>query len=141
MIPMEDNHGLEAAAPDPMTPMIDVIFSLIAFMMLMINAPLLSMEVKLPEVEKQQSSGFVQQQFVTITILNDSDSYKFDDGEPIGISQLRQQLQTAQAEGELMVMLETDQTTDVQRMMETLGLLNELKIDNVQVALNQAGGN
>lgn len=50
---MINNSALEEeqGASEPLTAMIDVIFTLIAFMMLMINTPLASMEVSLPSTD------------------------------------------------------------------------------------------
>ena len=46
MIELESDE-ISSSLQDAMTPMIDVIFVLIAFMMLMINVPLMTMEIEL----------------------------------------------------------------------------------------------
>lgn len=59
---MINNSALEEeqGASEPLTAMIDVIFTLIAFMMLMINTPLSTMEVTLPTTEANSQTVTVK---------------------------------------------------------------------------------
>ena len=137
MIELEVDDSLEPPKPDSMTPMIDVIFSLIAFMMLMINAPLLAMKMDLPEVEKQPQQSALQGQAVTLTIL--PKQWKLADGPKLDREMIVEQLRLMKLEQpELKVTLSTDKTTEVQRMVDAIALLNELKIEAAQVALSNA---
>jgi len=135
MIELEYDDALDTPKPDTMTPMIDVIFTLIAFMMLMINAPLLSMKMDLPEAKKEQVEGYLQEQIVTLTIL--PKHWQLDNGPILKRKDLMEQLISLQQETpELKVTLTTDKHTEVQRMIDAIALLNELQIEAAQVALS-----
>ena len=135
MIEFDDDQSLQVPAPDPMTPMIDVIFALIAFMMLMINAPLLKLDMSLPKTPPKSERSYADSEFITLAILADKDSYQLNE-QTLNIDALEHELQQRQQQGEFKLMLKTDANTPVQRMVDTLALLNRLKISNAQIALN-----
>ena len=69
MIDLEDEE-VSSSLQDAMTPMIDVIFVIIAFMMLMINVPLLTMEVELPKAVEKPTVTNVQKNVVSIGVVD-----------------------------------------------------------------------
>ncbi len=139
MIDLNEDTTLEVPAPDTMTPMIDVIFSLIAFMMLMINAPLLKMDMSLPQAPEQNQRTYTNSEFVSLGILATENSYTLNE-KPLNTSELEGSLVQLKLQGELKLMIKTDSATPVQRMVDTLALLNRLKITDAQIALSDRSG-
>ena len=121
---------------DSMTPMIDVIFSLIAFMMLMINAPLLTMEMSLPEAQKDTKVSVVDIKSVTIVILPSSGQWQLEQGDILDQNALAAALSRLKKKNEkLQVLLTIEKDVPVQRMITTIAILNKLKITGSQVAV------
>ena len=121
---------------DSMTPMIDVIFTLIAFMMLMINTPLLTMEISLPETKKEANITIVDIKNITVLILPTSDQWQLDRGEILDQAMLTDALSRLQKDNDkIQVLLTIDKDVPVQRMITTIAILNTLKITGSQVAV------
>jgi biopolymer transport protein ExbD len=138
MIRPEVDDVIHADEHLAMTPMIDVIFTLIAFMMLMINAPLLTMDISLPEAGKSNIVKSTTQQRTVISILPQDGQWIVDQGEVINRSELKEKLALLQNENSnFSVLLATDKTTYVQRMVDTISILNQLNIKNSQIAINK----
>ncbi|WP_298441891.1 biopolymer transporter ExbD [uncultured Ferrimonas sp.] len=128
----ESGHG------ETMTPMIDVIFTLIAFMMLMINTPLLTMELDLPQTEKSASVAVADPQNVTVVILPQAQQWRLDHSDVMNAAQLQQALHNLQQKNDqIQVLLTTDKHTEVQRLISTITILNKLQISGSQIAINE----
>lgn len=126
----------DTSVSDSMTPMIDVIFSLIAFMMLMINAPLLTMEMSLPEAQKDAEMTVVDMKNVTIVILPSNNQWKIEQGNILNQDALTGALSRLQKKNDkLQVLLTIEKDVPVQRMITTIAILNKLKITGSQVAV------
>jgi len=129
-------ENTENKTNESMTPMIDVIFTLIAFMMLMINSPLLTMKVSLPEAQKDAEIAVVDIQKVTVSILPTSDQWQLNKGKTLDQAMLTDALALLQKESDkLRVLLVIDKDVPVQRMITTIAILNTLKITGSQVAV------
>ncbi len=126
----------ETKMSDAMTPMIDVIFSLIAFMMLMINAPLLTMEMSLPEAKKEAGLTVADSKNVTIVILHKDDQWQVGQGTTLNQNSLIDELsRLKQKNDKLQVLLTVEKDVPVQRMITTIAILNKLEITGSQVAV------
>ncbi len=124
---------------DAMTPMIDVIFVLIAFMMLMINMPRLTMEVQLPKTATVQSSSQIEKQVVTLALkpndslwYMDTQSYSSKDAFVAALQQAK-----AQYGSEMSVVIHSDQSVPMQRAVELFSILQSLDLNVTHLALSQ----
>lgn len=142
MIHFEEQDGLEPTAPETMTPMIDVILSLLAFMMLMINSPMLSMDVNLPEINDPEIHSPSNERMINLEILKESQQWRIDGKTINSATQLKMQLQlnVLDAPDPVITLLTIDQDSSAQRMIETLDILNRLGIKNTQIALEAKKG-
>lgn len=142
MIRIDENDGLEPIAADSMTPMIDVILSLIAFMMLMINAPLLMMEVDLPDVREQEYNTTAEGRLINLEILNAAEQWRLDGELILSTATLEAELQrqVIESEIEVLTVITIDQASAAQRMIDTLDVLNRLGIENAEIALESKSG-
>jgi len=143
MIQFEEDAGQEAISPETMTPMIDVILSLIAFMMLMINAPLMTMDVDLPDINQPEVQSPSEEKVVSLLVLAEDQQWRID-GELINSEEvLKAQLQkrVLDVKQPVATVLTIDQACAAQRMIETLDILNRLGVKNTHIALEAKQGN
>jgi len=136
MISFESEEDLQPVPPDTMTPMIDVILSLIAFMMLLINAPLMTMDFDLPKVEQNYvASG--ENKFVSLYILNEGNLWRLNQTDIEGRDALEVALQTAVVDQKekITTVLSIDKQAAVQRMIDTLDVLKTMGIKDTQIAI------
>ena len=126
MIQFEEETTQDAIGAETMTPMIDVILSLIAFMMLMINAPMLTMEVDLPDIDQPQIESISEEKSINLQILAESEQWRIDDELVKTEKQLKLQLTSLviDAKKPVATILTIDKKVPAQRMIETLDILN-----------------
>lgn len=131
----ENNSSLQ----DAMTPMIDVIFVLIAFMMLMINVPLLTMEVELPKVAETPQSSNVQKHVVTIGVLENADEWLVNESKVSSLEELKEQLQAEKMQypEQLSVVIHSDRKVAMERVVALFSTLQALELNVSHLALQQ----
>ncbi len=134
-----DEQTQPNAFQDAMTPMIDVIFVLIAFMMLMINIPRLTMEVQLPKTSTTQVSSQVKKQVVTLALKPDDAKWYMDkqsySSKPAFVAALTALKQ--QYGEEMSVVIHSDQSVPMQRAVELFSILQGLDLNVTHLALSQ----
>ena len=138
---MINNSALEEeqGASEPLTAMIDVIFTLIAFMMLMINTPLSTMEVTLPTTEANSQTVTVKKESLTLSIINQDDNWYVDD-QPMNSETLVTTLkQHKLAHPDLQVIVNSDKQVPMERMVQLFTLLQSVPLDVTQLALKETG--
>lgn len=138
MIEFEDEES-ETSLQDAMTPMIDVIFVLIAFMMLMINAPLLTMEVNLPKTVETPKTASLHQQVVTITVQADVKQWFINDQPATSNDELKAMLAAKKQEygAELSVVVHSDKQVEMERIVQLFATLQKLELNVTHLALKQ----
>lgn len=134
---MEEENS--SSLQDAMTPMIDVIFVLIAFMMLMINVPLLTMEVELPKVAETPQSSNVQKQVVTIGVLENADEWLVNESKVSSLEALKEQLQAEKMQypEQLSVVIHSDRKVAMERVVALFSTLQALELNVSHLALQQ----
>ncbi|AZN37153.1 ExbD/TolR family protein [Iodobacter ciconiae] len=134
MIRVSEQPTAEKGLQETMTPMVDVIFSLLAFMMLMINAPLLTSKLDLPTSE--QAAPLTRQNALPINLLIDSHAarWQLDNSDWLDHEQLANRLSSLKKTPEASLILQMDKNLPVQRLIETLGLLQAAGISATDVA-------
>ena len=139
MIQFEEETTQDTIGAETMTPMIDVILSLIAFMMLMINAPMLTMEVELPDIDQPQIESISEEKSINLQILAENQKWRIDHELVKTEKQLKLQLTSLviDAKKPVATILTIDKKVPAQRMIETLDILNRLNIKNINIALDK----
>ena len=139
MIQFEEETTQDTIGAETMTPMIDVILSLIAFMMLMINAPMLTMEVELPDIDQPQVESIAEEKSINLQILAENQQWRIDHELVKTEKQLKLQLTSLviDAKKPVATILTIDKKVPAQRMIETLDILNRLNIKNINIALDK----
>lgn len=122
-----------------LTSMIDVIFTVIAFMMIIINVPVQTMQVDLPDTDT--SASVSETETIVLHVLDEDGTWRVNKGEPTGkaatLNALKSNL-SAKA-GAPTILITIDETTQVQRMVETFSLLKEGQFENVSIVTEKAG--
>jgi biopolymer transport protein ExbD len=138
MIDLEDEE-VSSSLQDAMTPMIDVIFVIIAFMMLMINVPLLTMEVELPKAVEKPMVANVQKNVVSIGVVDGDDAWLVNDARVFSIDSLKERLieQKLMYPDQLSVVIHSDKQVPMERVVALFGALQELELNVSHLALQQ----
>ncbi len=126
---------------DAMTPMIDVIFVLIAFMMLMINVPLMTMEVNLPQSAEKPREAHVEQKVIHIAMQLDNEDW-FVDMLPLSdIETLTETLRAEKSANEaLSVVVHSDKKVPMERLVKLFSVLQSLELNVTHLALDNSEG-
>lgn len=139
MIELGENDTQASGGDSSMMPMVDVIFTLIAFMMLIINAPQLTLDLELPSSAASASSQAPEQP-LTLTILDSAQGWRINGGPTLNAKQTEAALSSIiAAKGKAPVtLLEVDKNAPAQRVVDTLELLGALAIEDARFLLEPA---
>lgn len=123
-----------------MTAMIDVIFTVIAFMMIVINVPIHTLNVDVPESDAAQSSD--ARTPAVLHVLADDKLWRVDDGDPLDRASILEALRARQdaREDALPVLVSIDEQAPVQRMVETFSMLQAGGFERVSIIADTAEG-
>lgn len=123
-----------------LTAMIDVIFTLIAFMMIIINVPVQMMEVDLPDTDQASASAVSEN--VVLHVVSDEQSWQLDGDAATDRAETLSALAARMAalEDPLPILVTIDENAPVQRMVDTFALLQEGGFENVSIVAEAAGG-
>lgn len=121
-----------------MTPMIDVVFTIIAFMMILINSPMRVLDMDLPKVEEAALVQADAQKSIQLSVVQDSKIWKINDGPNLGRAEVLAKLTDLKsvADNPLSIVVSIDKNAPVQRMIDTLDILQTSKISNVKILLS-----
>jgi biopolymer transport protein ExbD len=138
MIDLEDEE-VSSSLQDAMTPMIDVIFVIIAFMMLMINVPLLTMEVELPKAVEKPTVANVQKNVVSIGVVDGDEAWLVNETRVLSMKALKDELteQKLLYPNQLSVVIHSDKKVPMERVVALFGALQELELNVSHLALQQ----
>ncbi|MGO1298502.1 MAG: ExbD/TolR family protein [Vibrio sp.] len=141
MIDINELEDEEPTANDGMTAMIDVIFVLIAFMMLMINVPMASMKVDLPQASEQPSVHTVDHTVINITLLT-NDTHWYLEDEPLAdrkalMRKLRLKKDTHPSG--LSVVVHSDRRVAMERIVMLFSAIKSVGMNVTHIALDRPG--
>ncbi|MGL5335934.1 MAG: ExbD/TolR family protein [Enterovibrio sp.] len=135
MIKISEPENHEPSLQETMTPMVDVIFSLLAFMMLMINAPLLTSKLDLPANEQATPISTSAVQPVTLLVDDKSARWKLGNSSWLNKEQLAQELTALkQQQTAPPLVLQMDKNLPVQRLIDTMAALQTAGITATEIA-------
>lgn len=142
MIRIEDNTTSPRSPLVDMTPMVDIIFTVIAFMMLIINAPTLTMQLELPSASNAEAADTTAED-ITLYVLEEEDRWRIGEGAPTGreatMGTLADQLDAAAAGTDRNVIIAISSTTPTQRLIDTLDMLEDMQVEGVEIMMDPSG--
>ena len=138
MIELEQDDS-SISLQDAMTPMIDVIFVLVAFMMLMINVPLFTMDVELPKAVEKPQMAKLDKNVVTIGMLIDDNAWQVNDEKVNSIDELKASLtkHKSQFGSNLSIVINSDKKVPMERVVALFSTLQALELNASHLALAQ----
>ncbi|MBW8191589.1 biopolymer transporter ExbD [Neiella marina] len=120
-----------------LTPLIDIVFIVVVFLLLTANARLLALPVDIPKTEQSNSALQPEHTSLTLTLQHQSPRFAinqqtFDQWQTFE-SALTPQLQVT----DLAVTIAADRNADVEPLLKLLALLNQHQISNTQILMEQ----
>jgi biopolymer transport protein ExbD len=134
-----DEDEQSVSLQDAMTSMIDVIFVIIAFMMLMINVPLMTMEVELPKAVDKPAVANLNQNIISIGVFENDDTWLVNDTRVGSIRELKERLISDKHKysGQLSVVIHSDRQVPMEKLVALFAALQELDLNVSHLALQQ----
>lgn len=128
----------EALSQLELTPLIDMIFIVIVFLLLTANTRLLSLPVSVPETDDAEVVSSHDKEVINITISLDNNGWSIDKQYHPDWAQFKQSLLADIKERpESVIAIASDKEADVQRFVKVLTLLQKNQIQNTQIILKE----
>jgi len=121
-----------------LTPLIDVVFIILVFLLLTANTRLLSLPITVPESDDIPESVSALPAVINISVSADSEGWFIEDENFVRWEAFSEALiNRITHEPDSAVAIAADQQADVQRFVKVLTLLTQQKIKNTQIILKQ----
>ncbi|MBR9728366.1 ExbD/TolR family protein [Shewanella intestini] len=119
-----------------LTPLIDIIFIVLVFLLLTANTQLLTLPVNVPTETKSELVGLSQQEHLAVNIMDEAphwalDGQTFDQFDQFEAAFIR----VLNASPDLNVVVAADKNAPVQPLMTVLALLQRQQISNTQILM------
>ncbi|GIU49441.1 biopolymer transporter ExbD [Shewanella sp. KT0246] len=138
MISADPSAGSSAQASVgiDLTPLIDIIFIVLVFLLLTANTQLLTLPVDVPTEADSELVGLSQEQHISINILTEAphwalDSQQFEDFDQFEAAFIQAFTETP----DINVVVAADKNAPVQPLMTVLALLQRQQITNTQILM------
>lgn len=137
MIKLNRAHQNINAVPD-LTPLLDIIFIVMVFLMLTASVKLHSLDVQLPTTETTESK-LVEKQSITINILTQSPHWAIDGKNISSWSEFQMQLtDMVKAYPKRNVVIAADKQAEIQLIVKLFGFLQEQNISATQILMEDS---
>lgn len=136
MISVSPAHGADTENETriDLTPMIDVIFTVIAFMMIIINVPLQTLDFDLPNTDENAAS--IRTDPVILYVNDEASSWRVGQGQSGNADETLAALNALKSgnDGPLPIVILIREDAPVQRIVETFSMLQEGRFEQVSIA-------
>lgn len=128
----------QSASHVDLTPLIDVVFIIVVFLLLTANTRLLSLPITVPESDDIPESVSALPAVIKISISAANEGWFLEDENYSRWEVFRERLMdTIRREPNSVVSIAADQQADVQRFVKVLTLLTQQEIKSTQIVLKQ----
>ncbi|AXY03288.1 biopolymer transporter ExbD [Vibrio alfacsensis] len=132
-VPRDNNHGL---APD-LTPLLDIIFIVMVFLMLTAAVKLDSLDVDLPSTDSKAVAE-VDKQSITVNILNEAPYWAINGKTYIDWENFTLALLEESKSSDKPIVIGAEKTADIQYLVKLLGFLQENGIQATQLLTEES---
>ncbi|ART81004.1 ExbD/TolR family protein [Oceanisphaera avium] len=133
----ESGHSSWRTLTPDITPLLDIIFIVLVFLLLTANIPLQSLEVDLPKTDSEALGAMVETKTMTINMLAGSPAWALDGQEYADWQQFKPILvEHIDALKETDLVLASDKDVTVDSMLKLLAFLQEHKITATQILMD-----
>lgn len=132
-----NRHPIESSIGPDLTPLLDIIFIVMVFLMLTASVKLKSLDVQLPSSETAASKA-LEKQSLTINILNQAPYWAID-GQTYNNWETFQSglLEKVSAAPDKDLVIAADKHAEIQHMVKLFGLLHENDIATTQILMEE----
>ncbi|MGO1246019.1 MAG: ExbD/TolR family protein [Oceanisphaera sp.] len=136
--PDTTNGGWRSLTPD-ITPLLDIIFIVLVFLLLTANIPLQSLEVDLPDTDSQALSSIQDSESMTINMLAGTPAWALDGEQYEDWAQFKPILEAQiSALKDTDLVLASDKDVTVDSMLKLLAFLQEHQIAATQILMEDS---
>lgn len=136
MITLTTDTSSESFQPD-LTPLLDIIFIVMVFLLLTATVKLQSLEVSLPSAETESISD-VDSKSLTVNILEEAPYWGLDGKSYSSWEDFTQALLTqVNLNPEFQVVIASDKSAEIQHMVKLLAFLQDNKIKATQILMDE----
>lgn len=136
MITLTTDTSSESFQPD-LTPLLDIIFIVMVFLLLTATVKLQSLEVSLPSAETESISD-VESKSLTVNILEEAPYWGLDGKSYSSWEDFTQALLTqVNLKPEFQVVIASDKSAEIQHMVKLLAFLQDNKIKATQILMDE----
>ncbi|GGA69601.1 biopolymer transporter protein ExbD [Neiella marina] len=119
-----------------LTPLIDIVFIVVVFLLLTANARLLSLPVDIPTTDQAEQASQIPQS-LTLTLQSHAPMFAINQQTYETWPQFEQALTPMLEDKEQAVTIAADRQADVEPLLKLLALLNQQQITNTQILMEQ----
>lgn len=130
-----DDYSLRTIAPD-LTPLIDIIFILIVFLILTANPAIVELMVDLPKKQEEKLQQYSQDDNAIILKIKGKDNYYYNDDKITDLESLRETLSKMDKSEELIIA--GDKKVSLDTFLRIMAILEELQIKNTKILMGEA---
>lgn len=128
----------EASSQLELTPLIDMIFIVIVFLLLTANTRLLSLPVSVPETDDAETTSSIDNEVINITIELGNNGWSIDKRYYPDWGKFKYSLLAdIKEKPDSVIAIASDREADVQRFVKVLTLLQKNQIQNTQIILEE----
>lgn len=132
-----ETQTLDEQAKVDLTPLVDVIFSVIAFMMILINVPLASLTMDIPS--STESTIVTSDNVKVLNVESPEPLWSLDSGELKSRIEITEDLRVFNSARSLSLTIEINKDAPVQRMIDTLDILQDVGVESTQILTKETG--
>lgn len=137
MISAGDNSGFADYKPD-LTPLLDIIFIVMVFLLLTANISIKSLEVDVPVTDETAVLNQTASKVIAISILAQADEWGIDDNKISGWEAFKTQLLTRHASApDNTILITADKLAPIDKMMKILAFLKSNDVTKINVMMEE----
>ncbi len=138
VIPENDREKIIADFMPDLTPLLDVVFMLIVFLILTANPVPYSMEIDLPDDNENISKAIDEPNNITITILATNNKWKINDEIYIHEDNFKKELLIKyKSNPEMGVIIAGEKSVTMQKFLDLIGFLKKHNINAVDIVVEK----
>ena len=137
-LPNSDRDGILGDLMPDLTPLLDVMFMLIVFLILTANAVPFAVDVELPDDKNSVSSAVDEQRLIRLTLLPDEQGWKLDDNTFNNEEAMQAALvKTYQADKQKRVIIMGEKSVSMQKLLNVITFLRTQNIQAADIVVNR----
>lgn len=131
------NSNSQASSTLELTPLLDIIFIVVVFLLLTANSQLLTLPVAIPSTDSKIESSLANNQILNISLISHPPSWGLDKQQYQQWPAFKQALLLKLDSTQQQIIIAAQRDGQVQNLLKILALLNQNNIQNVHILMEQ----